>query len=140
MSEEPKPKNGDYFTIGELAREFDITTRTIRFYEDQGLLAPLREGRKRLFRRRDRARLKLILRGKRLGFTLDEIKETFDLYDDSARGEEAQLRYYLGVLAEKRNKLLRQRQDIDETLGELERSERQCLDILGQKRRQRQTA
>ncbi len=140
MSEEPRPKNGDYFTIGELAREFGITTRTIRFYEDQGLLAPLREGRKRLFRRRDRARLKLILRGKRLAFTLDEIKETFDLYDDSTRGEEAQLRYYLGVLAEKRNKLLSQRQDIDETLAELERSERQCLEILEQERRQKRTA
>ncbi|SEO58546.1 MerR family transcriptional regulator [Aquisalimonas asiatica] len=117
------------YTIGELAREFDITTRTIRFYEDEGLLAPIREGRKRLYRRRDRARLKLILRGKRLGFTLGEIRETFELYDE-AHGESRQLHYYLGVLDEKRQQLKQQRRDIEDALAELEQSYARCQDLL----------
>lgn len=119
------------YTIGELAREFDITTRTIRFYEDQGLLAPIREGRKRLYRRRDRARLKLILRGKRLGMTLGEIRETFVLYDQ-AHGESKQLRYYLGVLDEKREQLNQQRRDIEDALTELEQSYTRCQELLVQ--------
>lgn len=122
------------YTIGGLAREFDITTRTIRYYEDQGLLAPIREGRRRLYRRRDRARLKLILRGKRLGFTLGEIRETFVLYDQ-AHGEFRQLRYYLGVLEEKREQLRRQRRDIDDALGELEQSYARCEQLLRQQER-----
>ena len=69
------------FSIGLLAREFDVTTRTIRFYEDQGLLSPRRRGQTRLFDQRDRTRLKLILRGKRLGFSLSEINEIVDMYD-----------------------------------------------------------
>lgn len=117
------------FSIGELAREFDITTRTIRYYEDQGLLAPIREGRRRLYRRRDRARLKLILRGKRLGFTLGEIRETFVLYDQ-AHGESRQLQYYLGVLDEKREQLQQQRRDIDDALAELEQSYARCQELL----------
>lgn len=117
------------FSIGELAREFDITTRTIRYYEDQGLLAPIREGRRRLYRRRDRARLKLILRGKRLGFTLGEIRETFVLYDQ-AHGESRQLHYYLGVLDEKREQLQQQRRDIDDALAELEQSYVRCQELL----------
>jgi len=117
------------YTIGELAREFEITTRTIRYYEDEGLLAPTREGRKRLYRRRDRARLKLILRGKRLGFTLGEIRETFDLYDQAPDGSR-QLRYYLGVLDEKREQLNRQRRDLEDALAELEQSYRRCQELL----------
>ena len=81
----------EFFTISDLAKEFDVTTRTIRFYEDQNLIAPLREGTRRLFRARDRTRLKLILRGKRLGFTLAEISEIVDMYD-AAPGEVGQLR------------------------------------------------
>lgn len=122
-------KSAPVYTIGELAREFDITTRAIRFYEDEGLLAPIREGRKRLYRRRDRARLKLILRGKRLGFTLGEIRETFELYDQ-AHGESRQLRYYLGVLDEKRQQLKQQRRDIEDALAELEQSYARCQDLL----------
>lgn len=122
-------KSAPVYTIGELAREFDITTRAIRFYEDEGLLAPIREGRKRLYRRRDRARLKLILRGKRLGFTLGEIRETFELYDH-AHGESRQLQYYLGVLDEKREQLKQQRRDIEDALAELEQSYMRCQDLL----------
>ena len=120
---------GTTYTIGELAREFDITTRAIRFYEDEGLLAPIREGRKRLYRRRDRTRLKLILRGKRLGFTLGEIRETFELYDQ-AHGESKQLRYYLQVLREKREQLVRQQRDLEETLAEIDQSYEHCRQLL----------
>ena len=134
---EPQPTirehdlNGTTYTIGELAKEFDVTTRAIRFYEDEGLLSPVRIGSKRLYRRRDRARLKLILRGKRLGFTLAEIRETFNLYDE-AHGESQQLRYYLSVLEEKRQHLIRQRADLEETLRELDQSYAHCEQLLAQ--------
>ena len=82
------------YTITELAREFGVTTRTIRFYEDQGLLHPHRQGRKRIYSKRDRIRLKLTLRGKRLGFTLGETRELIDLFD-TPQGEEKQLRQFL---------------------------------------------
>lgn len=121
--------SGTTYAIGELAREFGITTRAIRFYEDEGLLSPIRLGAKRLYRRRDRARLKLILRGKRLGFTLSEIRETFDLYDQ-AHGESKQLKYYLSVLEEKRQQLIRQRHDLEETLAELTHSYEHCKRLL----------
>ncbi len=120
---------GTTYTIGELAREFDVTTRSIRFWEDQGLLSPIRVGSKRLYRRRDRARLKLILRGKRLGFTLSEIRETFILYDQ-AHGESKQLRYYLRVLEEKRRQLMQQRQDLEDALDELSQSYEHCRQLL----------
>ena|SRR5699024_3068922 len=124
------------YTISELAREYDVTTRTLRFYESVGLLSPTREGQKRLYRRRDRTRLKLALRGKRLGMTLAEIKEVFDLYD-SAHGETGQIERYLDILQEKRTLLLRQRQDVEEALAELDISERRCRAIL--ERNQRST-
>jgi len=120
---------GRTYTIGELAREFGITNRTIRYYEDEGLLSPIRVGVRRHYRRRDRTRLKLILRGKRLGFTLGEIRETFELYDQ-AHGESKQLRYYLSVLDEKHEQLLRQRQDLDEALAELRQSHEHCRQLL----------
>ncbi|WP_238618677.1 MerR family transcriptional regulator [Ectothiorhodospira mobilis] len=126
---------GTTYTIGELAREFGITTRAIRFYEDEGLLSPQRAGSKRLYRRRDRARLKLILRGKRLGFTLAEMREAFDLYDE-AHGEARQLKYYLRVLEEKRAQLLQQRKDLEETLEELEQSYSHCRQLLEEQERQ----
>lgn len=126
---------GTTYTIGELAREFGITTRAIRFYEDEGLLSPQRVGSKRLYRRRDRARLKLILRGKRLGFTLAEMREAFELYDE-AHGEARQLKYYLSVLEEKRAQLLQQRQDLEETLEELEQSYSHCRQLLETQERQ----
>ena len=117
------------YTIGELTREFCITARTIRFYEDEGLLSPMRVGQRRLYRRRDRARLKLILRGKRLGFTLNEIRETFELYEQ-AHGEAKQLRYYLSVLEQKRAHLLQQRQDVEDALAELGESYQHCQKLL----------
>jgi len=126
------------FTIGELAREFDVTPRTIRLYEKQGLLAPERDGQRRIYSRRDRVRLKLTLRGRRIGMTLAEIREVFDLYDSSANGEERQLQRYLTILEEKRDALLRQRADIDAALGELEESAGACREVLAAKRGQKQ--
>jgi len=117
------------YTISDLAREYDVTTRTLRFYESVGLLAPTREGQRRLYSRRDRTRVKLTLRGKRLGMTLAEIKEVFDLYD-SVQGETGQIARFLDILKEKREQLLRQRQDLEEALAELEVSERRCRAIL----------
>lgn len=123
--------------IAELAREFDVTTRTIRFYESEGLIAPQRQGQRRIFSGRDRVRLKLILRGKRLGFSLGEIREIIDLYD-RAPGEQGQLRFFLGKIQERRTALERQRHDIAETLHELAEVEARCLDQLrALKRRQR---
>jgi DNA-binding transcriptional MerR regulator len=124
-----KPGEEFYYTIGDLTREFGVTSRTLRFYEDEGLLTPVREGQKRLYRRRDRARLKLILRGKRLGFNLAEIRETFELYEQ-ARGESKQLHYYLQVLENKRAQLLQRQQDINDAIEELDQSYRQCQALL----------
>jgi DNA-binding transcriptional MerR regulator len=118
------------FGIADLAREFDVTTRTIRFYEAEGLIAPARRGQQRIFGARDRVRLKLILRGKRLGFSLGEIREIIDLYD-SAPGEAGQLRFFLGKIRERRATLERQRTDIAETLAELAEVEARCLEQLG---------
>jgi DNA-binding transcriptional MerR regulator len=120
------------FTISELAREFDITTRAIRFYEDQGLLNPDRDGRRRVYSRRDRTRLKLILRGKRLGFTLGEVRELFEHYD-SVDGEERQLRRYIDILSRKRVKLEQQQQDLEAALDEIATNEAQCRRLLREK-------
>jgi DNA-binding transcriptional MerR regulator len=118
------------FGIADLAREFDVTTRTIRFYEAEGLIAPTRRGQHRIFTPRDRVRLRLILRGKRLGFSLGEIREIIDLYD-RAPGEAGQLRFFLGKIRERRADLERQRTDIAETLAELAEVEARCLEQLG---------
>ncbi|MEZ5877616.1 MAG: MerR family DNA-binding transcriptional regulator [Tepidamorphaceae bacterium] len=109
------------FTIGDLAREFDITLRTLRFYEDKGLLTPKREGNTRLYSRRDRARLKLVLMGKRVGFSLDEIREMIDLYD-LKDGQETQLRVSLEKFREQIVALERQKRDIEEAIGDLTRT------------------
>ncbi len=118
------------FSIADLAREFDVTTRTIRFYEAEGLIAPSRRGQHRIFSPRDRVRLRLILRGKRLGFSLGEIRDIIDLYD-RAPGEAGQLRFFLGKIRERRAELERQRTDIAETLAELAEVEARCLEQLG---------
>ncbi len=112
-------------SIAELAREFGVTTRTIRFYEGEGLLAPRRDGQKRLFSPRDRVRLKLILRGKRLGFSLSEIAEILDMYD-AAPGEGGQLALLLDRIDQRRAALKQQRRDIDQTLADLAEVERRC--------------
>lgn len=110
------------FSIAELAREFDITTRAIRFYEDEGLLTPRRRGQTRIYAPRDRTRLKLILRGKRLGFSLQEIAEMVTMYD-ATPGESGQLELFLKRIAERRATLEQQREDIKVTLAELEAAE-----------------
>jgi DNA-binding transcriptional MerR regulator len=129
------------YTITELAREFDITTRAIRFYEDQGLLAPARHGSnglRRVYSARDRTRLKLTLRGKRLGFTLSEIRALLDLYD-SPTGTTTQLKAFVDTIAAHREVLERQREDLDTTLGELAAYEEQARALLaaGAERRAR---
>jgi DNA-binding transcriptional MerR regulator len=126
---EQKAKPAATYSIRDLAQEFDVTTRTIRFYEDEGLIRPARRGQTRLFSPRDRIRLKLILRGKRLGFSLNEIREIIDLYD-AAPGEYGQLRFFLGKIAERRAMLEQQRADIADTLEELAEVERRCLGQL----------
>ncbi len=108
------------YSIGELAEEFGITSRTLRLYEEEGLLDPKREGTRRIYNERNRVRLRLILRGKRLGWSLSEIRESFDLYDSDV-GEEAQLELMLEKLARRRDTLKEQRLDIDNALKDLER-------------------
>lgn len=117
------------FTISELAREFGVTTRTIRFYEDEGLLSPKREGTNRVFSQRDRVRLKLALRGKRLGFSLAEIRELFELYDVS-RDEHQQLEEFLARLERRRAHLEQQREDIEVMLREIDFFANQCRRLL----------
>jgi DNA-binding transcriptional MerR regulator len=117
------------FTITELATEFDITARAIRFYEDLGLLMPQRNGRNRVYTHRDRTRLKLTLRGKRLGLSLQEIKQLVEMYD-SPSDTAPQLQAFLSVLAEHRNLLEQQREDIDITLAEIAQHEERCRSLL----------
>jgi DNA-binding transcriptional MerR regulator len=123
------------FSIGELAREFDLTTRAIRFYEDCGLLAPNRSGRNRVYTQRDRTRLKLTLRGKRLGLTLAEVKELVDMYE-SPRDTLPQLKKFLVVLAAHREQLEQQMADLDVTLIEVRAQEKEARRLLadGQKK------
>ena len=111
--------NATTYTIGELANEFDVTSRALRLYEESELLSPKREGTKRIYFERDRVRLRLILRAKRLGWSLAEVKEIFDLYD-SSHGEEAQLVLLLEKLEERRKFLMMQQQDIENSLEDLE--------------------
>lgn len=128
----------DIYTIGDLAREFDVTSRAIRFYEDEGLLAPRRIGSRRVYTRRDRVRLKLILRGKRLGFSLAEVRSMLELYD-SAPDERPQLEKFVAALAARRELLEQHREEIEEVLGEIRAFERQSRKLLnaskGEKRR-----
>ena len=121
------------YSISDLAREFDLTTRAMRFYEDMGLLRPERAGpggRNRVYSGRDRARLKLTLRAKRLGLSLNEAKEIIDLYD-SPRDTGAQLRKFLEVLAVHRKQLELQMRDLQANLDELREHEREAMDLLG---------
>src|SRR5690349_11608060 len=113
------------YSISDLAREFALTTRAIRFYEDCGLLTPSRDKRTRVYGDRERVRLKLILRGKRLGLALAEIGELLDLYEVN-RNERAQLTAFLALLAERRMRLLQQREDIEAVLAEIDGIERDC--------------
>ncbi|MDF8263008.1 MerR family transcriptional regulator [Luteipulveratus flavus] len=113
------------WSIAELADEFEVTHRTIRHYEDLGLITPERRGTVRVFHRRDRTRLALIQRGKRLGFPLEEIRTIIDMYDEQP-GEAGQLRYLLDQITDRRTDLERRRQDIEDSLQELATLERRC--------------
>jgi len=117
------------YTISELGREFSVTARTIRYYEDQGLLNPDRSGLNRVFSGRDRVRLKLALRAKRLGFSLGEIRELFELYDVS-RNEQHQLEIFLAKLDRRRVILEQQREDIEVMLNEIQFFAEQCRRFL----------
>ncbi|HWT36535.1 MAG TPA: MerR family DNA-binding transcriptional regulator [Paraburkholderia sp.] len=120
------------YTITELAREFDVTPRAIRFYEDQGLLSPSREGSsglRRVYSGRDRTRLRLTLRGKRLGFTLSEIRDLLDLYD-SPTDTTPQLQAFLTTVVRHREVLERQREDLNATLEDLAQYEAQARALL----------
>lgn len=116
-------------SIAELAREFDITPRAIRFYEDHGILAPVRDGLRRIYSARDRTRLKLTLRGKRLGLSLQQIRELVDMYE-SRKDAQPQARCFLAVLTQHRAVLEQQREDIEVTLAEIARHEAECRRFL----------
>ncbi|MEO7421575.1 MAG: MerR family DNA-binding transcriptional regulator [Ornithinibacter sp.] len=121
------------WSIAEVAEEFGVTHRTVRHYEELGLIAPGRKGTTRVYHRRDRTRLALILRGRRLGFPLEEIRTIIDLYD-APRGRRSQLAYVLGQIDERRTDLEQRRRDLDAALAELADFERRCnedLDVLG---------
>jgi DNA-binding transcriptional MerR regulator len=113
------------YSISDLAREFALTTRAIRFYEDEGLLLPRRQGQTRIYGERERTRIKLILRGKRLGLALSEIRELFDIFAATGN-EKPQLAKFLQMLADRRAMLHQQREDIDAVLAEIGGLERDC--------------
>jgi len=119
------------YSISDLAKEFALTTRAIRFYEDEGLLAPRRSGRSRIYGERERVRIKLVLRGKRLGLSLSEIRELLDLYE-TTHSERPQLVKFLEVLAARRAMLAQQQEDIAVVLAEIDSLERQCRKRLRQ--------
>src|SRR5262245_6195591 len=124
MNEElSRERERSEYSIGDLAREFDVTPRAIRFYEDHGLLAPKRDGQRRIYSPRDRTRLKLTLRGKRLGLSLSEIRELIDMYEPG-RDERPQLERFLAVLDAHKATLLQQRDDLLAQLSELESFEK----------------
>jgi DNA-binding transcriptional MerR regulator len=127
---ESDARPGSTWSISDLAQEFALTTRAIRFYEDEGLLKPERHGTRRVYGARERTRLKLILRGKRLGLSLVDIKEILDLYDSRA-GDRAQLAKFLEALERRRLQLHQQREDIDVVLAEILALEKDCRRRLG---------
>ncbi len=131
VPEMPSRSDPATYSISELAREFALTTRAIRFYEDEGLLAPRRRGRSRVYAERERVRIKLILRGKRLGLSLSEIRELLDLYEAS-KSERPQLVKFLEVLSSRRAMLKQQQEDIAVVLAEIEGLERTCRKRLRQ--------
>ena len=109
------------YTISELAKEFDVTTRAIRLYEEAGLLSPERDGNKRIYRERDRVRLRLTLRGKRIGFTLAEVKDMFDLYDSKpVEGEKKQILYLLQIMNPPLETLKLQREELELAVVDIE--------------------
>jgi DNA-binding transcriptional MerR regulator len=130
------------YTISDLAKEFDLTTRAMRFYEDMGLLQPERSGpggRNRIYSARDRTRLKLTLRAKRLGLSLTEAREIIDMYD-SPRDTGPQLRKFLAVLAQHRKQLEEQMADLQANLDEVKVHEKEARALLARSEKPRQAA
>lgn len=125
----PGSTTGPTWTIAQVAQEFGVTHRTVRHYEQLGLISPERRGTQRVYHRRDRIRMELILRGRRLGFGLEEIRTIIDMYDDQP-GEVGQLHYLLGQIACRRDELEQRRQDIEASLAELDRVEARCREDL----------
>jgi DNA-binding transcriptional MerR regulator len=137
MTKAREPRDGVTYSITELAREFDVTPRAIRFYEDQGILQPQRAGRSgltRVYSSRDRTRLKLTLRGKRLGLTLTQVRELIDMYE-TPKDAVAQAKRFLAVLAQHRRALEQQREDIQVTLAEIGQHEAECKRLLQRTKR-----
>lgn len=119
------------YSITEMTREFDISTRTLRFYEDEGLIHPERRGRTRLYRTADRHLIAQVLRGRRIGFTIAEIREIIQVYNEPP-GEVGQLKLLMKKVEEKRDSLRQKRKDIDETIGELDSIEEACLNRMAE--------
>jgi DNA-binding transcriptional MerR regulator len=119
----------EYYSITELTREFEVSTRTLRFYEDEGLVQPVRRGRTRLFRPSDRHLIRQIMRGKRLGFSINEIREIIQMYKEPP-GEVGQLNLMIKRIEEKREDLRQKRRDLEETLAELDQAEESCVERL----------
>ena len=113
------------WTIAQMADDYDVTHRALRHYEHLGLLSPERQGQRRIYGRRERTRLALILRGRRLGFPLEEVATILDMYDDQP-GEAGQLRYLLSQIGDRRADLERRRKDIEDSLRELDELETRC--------------
>jgi DNA-binding transcriptional MerR regulator len=130
---------GKQYSISDLAREFGVSTRTMRFYEEKGLVSPLREGQKRLYSSADRVRIKLILRGKRIGMTLQECVEFIDMYDPEHNNAE-QLQSLVEDVKGRRERLLQQKKDIDDMLAGLDEVQDLCEASLADSRRKRTTA
>lgn len=126
------------YSISDLAKEFDVTTRTIRFYEQQGILNPTRQGQTRIYSPKDRVRLMLTLRGKRLGFSLAESKELYDMYDSTTEGDEKQLLYMLDILSKKQADMQQQLRDIQRLQEELNTAESRCREALDKVREREQ--
>ncbi|WP_048647988.1 MerR family transcriptional regulator [Nitratireductor soli] len=121
----------DYYSITELTREFGISTRTLRFYEDEGLINPMRRGRTRLYRPSDRQLVRQILRGRRLGFSVAEIREIIEVYK-APPGEVGQLKLMLTHIEQKQQDLRQKRRDLEDTLEELASAEEACVERLAE--------
>jgi DNA-binding transcriptional MerR regulator len=121
----------EFYTITELTREFGISTRTLRFYEDEGLVAPVRRGRTRLFRPSDRHLVRQIMRGRSLGFSIAEIREIIKMYSEPP-GEVGQLKLMIKRIEEKREDLRQKRRDLEETLSDLDQAEESCVERLAE--------
>ncbi len=121
----------EFYTITELTREFGISTRTLRFYEDEGLVAPVRRGRTRLFRPSDRHLVRQIMRGRSLGFSIAEIREIIKMYREPP-GEVGQLKLMITRIQEKREDLRQKRRDLEETISDLDQAEDSCVERLAE--------